>query len=337
VIPYFRVWLLAILTAVAMTVCSETVFRRQGLMVSTATDNVDLWVKERTRLAAAGPQAIVLIGASRIQLGVDIDTFARETGIRPIQLAINGNSPLPVLEHLAKDARFRGFVICSFTGAGPDPTGNANTARNWIHAYEQSKQTSTMRVFYAELEESLRRLTRKFITPRPELFLPERQLGRIFLGKDTATVRIQINDDRSIKVDYLGSGAAAARHVFPPATRELTEKPISVAEYLARARTVEPWVDAIQQRGGRVIFVRFPSGGKRWEQDEANYPRTKYWNAFARQTRGVALHFADYPQLSRFMLPDESHLDYRDTVPFTQSLTHILRPYLQRQISEDSN
>ena len=317
-----------------MTVCSDTIFHREGLMVSTADDNVDLWVKERTRLASAGPHVIALIGASRIQLGVDIGTFARETGIRPIQLAINGNSPLPVLEHLAKDTRFRGIVICSITGEGPDPTGNEITARSWIHAYEQSKKNSAIRMYYAELEESLRQLTRKFITPRPELFQPERQLGRILLGNATATINMQINSDRSIKVDYLGSDTATARKAFPRESRELNKKPVSVAEYLARTRTVEPWVDAIQKRGGRVIFVRFPSGGKLWKDDEAAYPRTKYWDAFARQTHGVALHFADYPELSHFTLPDESHLDYRDAVPFTQSLTHILKPYLKRSGSE---
>jgi hypothetical protein len=85
-----------------------------------------------------------------------------------------------------------------------------------------------------------------------------------------------------------------------------------------------PLVESIQKRGGKVIFARFPTSGEHRVLDERYYPRREYWDRFAARTPALAIHFDDVPALSRFELPDTSHLDSRDTPAFTEALIEEL-------------
>ena len=87
---------------------------------------------------------------------------------------------------------------------------------------------------------------------------------------------------------------------------------------------LEDLVTKIQTRGGKVIFVRFPTSGNCWQMDEEYLPKAKYWDVFAAHTRARTIHFKDYPSLSAFECPDCSHLDYRDAILFTKALVAIL-------------
>lgn len=91
-----------------------------------------------------------------------------------------------------------------------------------------------------------------------------------------------------------------------------------------RFQEIEQDVSLIQARGGRVVFVRFPVSGEFLEMEENLFPRTQYWDAFARQTQGLTIHFQDYEKLAGFVAPDGSHLDYRDAEKFSLALAAVL-------------
>jgi hypothetical protein len=74
-----------------------------------------------------------------------------------------------------------------------------------------------------------------------------------------------------------------------------------------------------------VVFVRYITTGEHYELDEKYYPKSKYWDQFAKKTEAVTIHFKDVPELSNFECPDTSHLDFRDAPRFTVSLGHELR------------
>jgi len=46
-------------------------------------------------------------------------------------------------------------------------------------------------------------------------------------------------------------------------------------------------------------------------------------------TKGIAIHFADYPTLAKYHCPEGSHLDARDAGPFTRALADVIRTELQ--------
>lgn len=181
-----------VLLVILLLVLADLVFPRDRLYDSSVTDDVALWINERSRLYGAGRRSVVLIGASRIQVGVDLDTFALKTGIRPVQLAINGNSPLPVLENLAQDVDFSGTVICSITGAGPLRGMAGVTAREWVKAYENIGKTPVDREYYARLEESLRTVARQFVRPQRQLFALGRAIDALLVGGGAPEIGVQI-------------------------------------------------------------------------------------------------------------------------------------------------
>ena len=111
------------------------------------------------------------------------------------------------------------------------------------------------------------------------------------------------------------------------------DAPISVspAELQASLGQVEAAVARIQARGGKVVFVEFPSSGIARQTEDRNFPRRKFWEVWAGLSRAVMIHFQDYPGLARFDCPDYSHLDHRDAVPFTEALARIIREKLEAQ------
>lgn len=114
----------------------------------------------------------------------------------------------------------------------------------------------------------------------------------------------------------------------PPATGRKLE------EILER---IDHAVSRIQQRGGRVIFVRFPVDGKVKQLEQKRCPRPEYWDVLVARTKAITIHFDDYPSLSNFHCPDGSHLDYRDAPRFTIALALILKEKenAQRQSASD--
>jgi hypothetical protein len=57
---------------------------------------------KRGRRLSQGERAVILVGASRIQAALHPDIFEQVTGKRPLVLAIDGSSPIPVLENLGQ-------------------------------------------------------------------------------------------------------------------------------------------------------------------------------------------------------------------------------------------
>ena len=92
----------------------ELLWRHLGF-VPTHTDTYGLWAEKRDEVSGKKQQEIVLLGASRVFYGINIYTLSELTGKSVTQLAINGSSPLPQLEELAKDENFTGLVLCGVT------------------------------------------------------------------------------------------------------------------------------------------------------------------------------------------------------------------------------
>lgn len=287
---------------------------------------------------------MVLIGTSRIMADFDIDTFAGATGVRPVQLGIEGKSPLAVLANLADDHNFKGTVICDFNEVFVYATEGTKNPRMNLSAQDFVK-TFTDRSFLTDLlparvdEYSHRFFTQTFVFQMPELSptnsihyfirgqLPPKLQDSGTITKEGMTISL---DGRQLTSDQIEK----LREHF----EELTERCIkntSTSDSLRAdvANYVDGMVRRIQARGGRVIFVCFPIGGRLWEINERAYPKKDYWDFLAAHASGTWVHFSDYPTLSGYNLPDWSHLDAEGRLKFTKALTDILfnRPSTERK------
>ena len=88
------------------------VFWRSRGFVPSLTDNEALWCSTR-RLAT--DDAVVIIGSSRLQIGLDPAVLSHALDGRPVvQLALNGGNPIPALLNRANDPAFKGVVLLEY-------------------------------------------------------------------------------------------------------------------------------------------------------------------------------------------------------------------------------
>ena len=89
-------------------------------------------------------------------------------------------------------------------------------------------------------------------------------------------------------------------------------------------REVVRWVEKINARGGKVVFYREPVSGDHIKLDEANFPRTLYWDKLAAIMPALMVDFRDYPELN-IDTPDTSHIDIKDIDRHTRALVQVLK------------
>ena len=294
--------------------------------VPSIEDHWELWGINRRFATQQKGRALALIGASRIQLGVHPDVFARSTGIRPLMLAIDGNSPLPVLQNLADDPGFSGLVICSLTPqwlAESKITGRR--AKKWIRKFRQQKWSSRLETRLSSA------VQQRFVFRFPGLS-PGRVWSHLVHDEPLKKVYAPMRMDRYRSANYAKSDLLRLKKAREKRVLQLAQStiPLNPAAYGERLEQVSEWVASIEQRGGQVLFVRMPSTGVIRETEEVAWPRHRYWDPFSELVKGKAIHFEDYPTLAGFTCPDGSHLDGDDAVRFTEELVKIIRSHIFR-------
>ena len=84
-------------------------------------------------------------------------------------------------------------------------------------------------------------------------------------------------------------------------------------------------IQKIQRRGGDVILLRFPSTRLFLQHEQNYFPREQYWDAIARGTTALSIHFEDRPAVAQLSPPDGSHLDYRDAEFMTRFVAEVIQ------------
>jgi hypothetical protein len=316
---WLATWVFALLIALGGAAGLETYLRRLDY-VPTVQDDPDLWALayERVRLK---PDALVLLGASRIQFALDPEMIEQATGRPTAMLAVNGHYPLATLRFLAEDEAFRGLVVVGIDSRGLNAK-HWDMQQPWVEHWNNRWSLA-------------RRINRLLITPLQEQWVIARSPFALanLLRRQAAGWGLPFNDyvilrpERVGYVDYRRTDITAIRrqrildleqyyrdHPPPP-----PEAWLKVAEPLAQ------WVAAIKQRGGKVVFFREPVSGEHLDLDERNYPRAKYWDVLAARQILPMIDFRDQPALAHFALPDTSHIDGIDVPAFTQAFIALMR------------
>lgn len=314
-------WLTAVVIAALAIVGSELFWRGRGHRPAIAND-LDLWALQRDRVSRAGSRGIALVGASRIQAAIDIQTLQSEVpGHVVAQLAVGGSSPVPVLVDLAEDRHFRGLVICDITESQM-AFQHESVQQDYVDHYRRRGNGWDARL---DRRIGLGR-QQLMVVGQPELS-PASLLSRWLLdGELPRPSAASLREDRSRPVDFSRVDLQkrlefqrdlVARHSGPIS--------MSTSGFLDRLSPIEAMVKRIQDRGGRVVLVYFPITGIRLHSNEQRFPRAEYWGAFASSTEAATLHFQDVPAMREFECPDYSHIDVQDTVAFTRILVDQLR------------
>lgn len=316
--PWGRVWLATVALVLGAFVGLELFVRARGYEPS-IKDDAWAWAHERARVADGSADTVAILGGSRILLAFDMPTF-RQLAPRyaPVQLAINGSQPIGTLRDLAADPDFRGVALVDTSELGFLPrlqtTQHDEVAayhRRWrapgamLERWLATQVQARFALVSAAGVRALEGVAVRGAWPAPRYVVTHADRTRYanYALADVARLR------RAHAVDYAAGG---------------TQTPSELEARLAEALELEPAIAQIQARGGQVVYLRMPTCGPRWLADEALYPKARFWDRLAAQTRAVAIHFQDHPALAGFECPDLSHLDSKDGPRFTRGLVEVL-------------
>ena len=342
-LPWRGMTVVTVILVSAATLAWELYVRSVGY-APTLNDTDDLWVQQRRTVK---PESLVIVGDSRPLFDLDLDELQKGLGKRPVQLAIAGSCPFPVLEELANDQNFHGTIICSvvpgmfFAPGGPllETSGKA------LKRYKD--QTLAQRASHhlgMLLEEHVAFMKQEDLTLDQllkRLPIPNRPYAQVppTLPPYFQTV------DRERRTRMIESCAnpegALARQIqqiwlplfTPPPPPTYVPKEVFMENMgkaiEARFLNTTKAVEKLSARGGKVVFVHFPHGGQLKELEDRLNPRTRDWERLLKETAAPGIYDEDFPELSGFNCPEWSHLSAGDSVEFSKRLVPHLRKALQ--------
>lgn len=330
---FLKAAILTIAIVIAFLFFWEGYWRSRGFTIS-YNDGKQLWAEQRKHIYEPADQSTVFIGSSRIKFDLDLPTWKALTGEHPVQLAMVGTSPRPLLDDLANDEQFKGKLIIDVTEPlffSRNTMRTGRRAKEGIDFYKKatpSERASTCIDFGLESE---------IVFLEEEKFALNELLDRIPLAKRPGVFEV------------------------PPFPLEFEENsydrmsfmtPMFVNDTLLQRRQIENWkilgaldttpaikgdslesvfkevktcIDKIRSRGGEVMFVRTPSSGGYLETEHKVFPRDEYWNRLLEYTNTPGIYFSDYPEIASFTCPEWSHLSPKDRITYTENLVQILR------------
>jgi hypothetical protein len=292
----------------------EVASRARGFRPS-VRDDAATWAAIRRDVAR---DSVVLVGTSRIQAAIDPGAWAAaRNGPAPVQLAVAGDSPLPVLEDLARDDRFTGTLVVEVL------------PRIWFDARESREQESQRMLAEharAASSPSLRAESRLRIWLAGHLAqrsLPLRQLLSRLMQRDPRVPYFAMDALRFLRLDFTRVDPERRRRILieqigafrSPETDSQRDRLID--RYLAVETT-------LLDRGVRVVLVQLPREGKVAEIEQQNFPRARFWDVLVDRSQAVAFDVREEATLSGFHCPDGSHIDVADAPAFTRAFAAVL-------------
>jgi len=345
-VPWKAVLTAVVTLTVAAAIGWECYARSQGYAPS-LNDTPDLWAQTREKVQ---PNSLVLVGTSRMLFDADLDVLEKAFGQRPVQLALAGSSPYPVLEDLAKDTSFHGTVILDIVPAmflapaGPPMEvsekalarrRNWNLAQRWSHQLGMALEEHV--AFLKQEDLTLGQLLKRLPIPDradaaigpalpPYFFTVDRdRRGRMFAEAAIAGSPLQ----QRVAHGWLPLFTLPPPPKFIPADKfgEIMGQMVE-----QRFKDTQKHVAALRARGARVVFVRMPVDPILIEKEEKIVPLAAGWGRLVAENGVPAINFADYPELAAFKLPEWSHLSAPDSVEFTRRWV----PHLQKAIEREN-
>ncbi len=325
-----RTWLIALVLSLLFIGSWETVWRLKGFFPA-INNNAELWALARGRASGTGPEAVILIGSSRMQVGIDPDSFSSATGWkRPLQLAIPMGPARPVLRDLAEDPSVSGRIIF---GVNPLMFFDVTHQVDAVSAHYLRQRSAFTPADFVDVH--LRTFTqRALVSSLPALF-PQQLMQAWRTGRWPRPAHVEVDVERFGVADFrLFDGLDKYLRARRGQWKRWRGRPASPAEISRIVRDLEEVVGKIRDRNGEVIFVRMPTSGEVRKREKRLFPRGKFWDLFAEEVDAVTIHFEDHAALRGYQLPDGSHLSQADTPRFSKALGEVIVRELEQRANQ---
>ena len=324
----------AVLTSLLLLGVWEAWVRSE--QVTTSIRNSDgLWAEQRRRIDRGEGDGWVLIGSSRTLFDLQLDAWERVAGRRPIQLALEGTSPVTVLEGLADDPQFTGNLL---VGVAPGL---------FFSGYEY-RRTAIDRFATETPAQWFGQRVSLLLEPWLAFYEPDYALGAV-LRRQPLSNRPGVEFERAVrKLSNMGRDRAnrmwrrletdpayrdLARSIWADGWRPLANEPPEKRERIlqSRQRSLDRALAAtakLRERGVTVVFVSLPYTGHYTVAEADIAPRAKTWDPLIAQSGALGLHFLDHPEMQGYDLPEWSHMSGAEADRFTPVFYRLLQTEL---------
>lgn len=333
-LPWRRVFVVGALLLVLALGGWEAYWRSQQFRPSYRNSD-GMWAMTRSRIDREGPGGTALLGSSRVLFDTHLEAWRDETGTLPVQLALEGSNPRPLLTHLANESAFNGLLVVGVTPPLFFTPGFGYRAAALEHYRTETPAEWTGQRLSMAIEPLLAFYnfdTALFTVVRRQSWWPERE-GVLVIPevRKLSNMRATRQADMWSKVEHEEAYGDIVRSTWMAileAPRELPPPDVLKKMFEELLDEVDTNVRTIRERGGEVVFVRAPSSGPFREVERGGFPRERTWDELLRHTDTVGIHFEDYPDLQDVAIPEWSHIRAGDTERFTRALIAHLREKL---------
>ena len=325
-----RAWIIAIIFLLIAFAAWEVKWRSWGAEPTYRNSDAS-WAMQRRRIETGEGDKTVLLGSSRVLFDVQLPVWGRMLGERPIQLAVEGTSPLPMLEDLAENPKFTGRLLI---GVSPDVFFTGFGYREGVLKYFKNETLShragqwlsmhLIEPFFSFYDDDFKLFT---------VLRRQRWPSRAGVPDYIDVRKLTIQDaDRNTRMWSKVEADPEYRELCRFIWAQFFDVPVPGMETPeALERVANEQIDRtaaavakLRSRGVPVLFVRPPVDGGYRDFEDRDFPRARTWDRLLAKTEAAGIHFEDYPELQGLNLPEWSHLAAADADRFTEALVKIL-------------
>lgn len=330
----------ALIVAVTLSVVSivawEAYWRSQG-KVPDLDDDKNLWAIQRAKVDDASDKEVILLGSSRVLFDIQLNEWEQETGVRPIQLASAGASPLPMFHDIVNNTDFKGTILVGvtpglfFSTTFPEASPWSR-AQNRVDYFEDRTYAQRLNHWLSvPLQKNL-----VFVSTSEEGWSDDIDLKSLLNTIDMVNRTAEpafppfnafayIDEDRNNKMsEKTATDTAFANSIqrvwksFIMSNKNPPDKESTTKFFAADA-------EKFMKRGGNLILLRCPSSGWIKGGEDKFLPRAEFWDYLVKTTNAKAYYYEDYEQFKDLTCPEWSHLSAPDARYFTSELVKIMK------------
>lgn len=330
-----RSFVIAVVMAIVLLLLWEFYWRSQGYF-PTIDDNKDLWAVQRAKVEKLSDDDIVLIGSSRIHFDLQLDEFEKAIGKRPIQLAIPGSSPLPILHDIVENTEFKGTILVGvtpglfFSTTFPKAPPWNRSASKVKHYHERTYAGRLNHSLSVPLQKNLVLMSGHEEEGDENIDIKS-LLKRIKLSPRKSSPSyppfLEFGDsdlDRNVRMMEQCEKDTTYANVIKAAWKFLLERDLPPPDKDGTTAYFNKDIQKFKARGGEVILIRFPSSGMFDSGEKRFLPRERFFDSLAQVTNLRSYHYEDYPQLKDIeCCPEWSHLSAPAADLFTAELSKL--------------
>ena len=299
-------------------------------------DDRNLWAEHRAQVETATSNDIIILGASRTGYNFNTHIWKKTQGVKPINLSANGKPFTPFFKDIVNNTDFNGTLVIGVVPIAIFDNFRIKAAKQWVDHYYN--RTYAQRLGF-KLSKPLKRHLVMLSASEMKAY-NNLDLKSLINTISIDDGRIKSNGFKLVNIGYNDEDRNLI--MFPRLTnnpyyqKEITDQWDKVIptlpdysdqvekEAASIITELSKLINTFKARGGKIIFIRHKAEEGWLKHEKRMMPRDKVWDKFIKTVDCPGYHFEEYEFMSKYYLPDWSHMNAEDAKTYTKDMVNEL-------------